>query len=341
MQVTIVGLGLIGSSLGLALRGKYGGRATVVGYDSDQSVHNEARKLGAVDRSEWNLDLAVEGSDVVILAAPANAIYDIFEAIGPYLKSGAVVMDTATTKRAILDWADELLPASVGFVGTDPLAGSGFSGQKDAHYNLFENKRFVVVPAVKAPESAVKTVAGIIEDVGGVPFFMDVDEHDSFSAAVNGLSVVVSAAMLSVASSSPSWREISRFIGSEFQAITVPSRQDPALAHATAVTNPDMMVHWLDQLIYTLQSARNGIADEETRFETNTPLADMFVNAWEQRIRIDAGIEPGLPTTNSNPLPTASESMMHLFLGRLGSRLVSRSQPVERDPSKYDRRRMR
>jgi hypothetical protein len=67
----------------------------------------------------------------------------------------------------------------------------------------------------------------------------------------------------------------------------------------------------------------------------------MFVNAWEQRIRIDAGIEPGLPTTNSNPLPTASESMMHLFLGRLGSRLVSRSQPVERDPSKYDRRRMR
>lgn len=339
MQVTIIGLGLIGSSFGMALREKHGDRVTVVGYDSDQGTHDEARKMGAVDRSEWNLDTAVEDADVVVVAAPANAVYDIFEAIGPYLKENAVVMDTSSTKRAILDWADELLPREAGFVGTDPLAGAGFRGQKDAHSTLFQGKHFAIVPSVRTPQEAIRTASKLIEDVGGRAFFMDVDEHDSFSAAVNGLPVVVAAALLSVASASPAWREISRFVGSDFQAITQMAAQDPSLSHATAVTNPDMMVHWIDQLVEALQVMRRGITDEETRYDSNSPLADVFVNAWEQRLRLENGIEPGRPT--GNPLPTAGDSMMTLFLGRLGQRLVTRTRLEEKDPTKYDRRKMR
>jgi hypothetical protein len=178
----------------------------------------------------------------------------------------------------------------------------------------------------------------VIEDVGASPFFMDVDEHDSFSAAVNGLPVVVSAALLSVASTSPSWREISRFVGSDFQAMTQMASQDPALSHATAVTNPDMMAHWIDQLISVLRAMRQGITNEETRYDTNSPLADAFVNAWEQRLRLENGIEPGRPA--ENPLPTAGESMMNLFFGRMGSRLANRSKEAKKDPTKYDRRKM-
>ena len=339
MQVTIIGLGLIGSSLGMALRVKHGRGMTVIGYDSDQDAHDGARKMGAVDESEWNLDTAVEGADVVVVAAPPNAVYDIFEAAGKYMKDGAVVMDTASTKRAVLDWADELLPSKVAFVGTNPLAGAGFRGQKDAHATLFEGKRFAMVPSVRTPEAAIRVASRLIEDVGASPFFMDVDEHDSFSAAVNGLPTVVSAAMLSVASTSPSWREISRFVGTDFQDLTQMATQDPGLSHATAVTNPDMMVHWIDQLIETLQVMRDGITNEETRYDSNSPLADIFVNAWEQRLRLDNGIEPGRPA--ENPLPSAGESMMTMFLGRMGQRLTSRAREEKKDPTKYDRRKMR
>lgn len=340
MQVTIVGLGLIGSSMGQALKRKHGSKITVVGYDSDQSVHDNAVKIGAADRSEWNLDQAVRDSDVVIIATPANAVYDIFEAISSYLGHDAIVIDTSATKRAVMDWAEELLPERNGYVGIDPLAGSGYRGQKDAHPTLFEGQRVALIPSVRTPENAIKTASKIIEDIGGRPFFMDVDEHDSFSAAVTGLPSVVAAAMLSVASASPSWREISRFVGSDFQAVTEPASQDPATSHATAVTNPDMTIHWIDQLIGALTVIRDGVADDETRYDADSPMVEIFVNAWEQRIRIEAGIEPGGNDTE-NALPTAGESMMTMMLGRLGERLVSRSKIQEKDPTKYDRRRLR
>jgi prephenate dehydrogenase len=340
MQVTIIGLGLIGSSIGMALKSRHGSRVTIIGYDSAQETHDQAVKIGAADRSEWNLDSAVEGSDVVIVATPANAVYDIFEATAKYLRDGAVVMDTAATKRAVMDWAEELLPDNVAYVGIDPLAGAGYRGQKDAHATLMLDKRIALIPSVHTPERAIKTASKLIEDMGGRPFFMDVDEHDSFSAAVTGLPAVVAAAMLSVASASPSWREISRFVGSDFQAVTEPAAQDPAVSHATAVTNPDMTVHWIDQLIGALTVIREGVLNEETRYDPDSPMVDIFVNAWEQRLRLESGIEPGA-SSETNSIPTAGESMMTMMLGRIGERLVSRNRLEKKDPTKYDRRRLR
>ncbi len=339
MQVTIIGLGLIGASIGQALRAKHGDKIHVVGYDSDQSVHNNAQRIAAVDRAEWNLDDAIQGTDIAILATPANAVYDIFEAIGPHLDSGVVVIDTSSSKRAVTDWADELLPTSVDFVGIDPLVGAGFRGQKDARMTLFDGKRIAVMPSVHTREKAIKTTSDLIEDIGGRPVFMDIDEHDSFSAAVNGLPLVVAASLLTVASASPSWREISRFVDSNFQEITRPASEDPALGHATAVTNPDMMVHWIDQFIGVLSMVRDGIADEETRYDTDSALADIFVNAWEQKLRLDHGIEPGGQA--ENPLPSAGEMTMNLMLGKIGQQMMNRTRLARKDPTKYDRRRMR
>lgn len=339
MQVSIIGLGLIGASMGMALRARHGNKVTVVGYDSDQDAHNNAPRMGAVDKSEWNLDDAVSDSEVVIVAAPANAVYDIFEACAPHLRPGTLILDTSSSKRAVTDWAEQLLPSTVDFVGIDPLCGAGLRGQKDAHQDLFQGKRIAVMPSVQTREGAIRTTTRLIEDVGGRPAFMDIDEHDSFSAAVNGLPLVVAASLLSVASTSPSWPEISRFVGSNFQALTEPASQDPALGHATAVTNPDMMAHWIDQMINTLTLVRDGIADEETRYDTDSPLADIFVNAWEQRLRLEHGIEPGQAA--ENPLPTAGEATMTIMLGRIGQQLMQRSKAQRKDPMRYDRRRMR
>ena len=188
-RITIIGTGFIGSSMGMALREAYRGKAEIVGYDADTKVHNRSKKSGAVDTSEWNLDKAVAGASIVILAVPAMATREIFEAIGPHLADGASVTDTASTKREVCAWADELLPRSVGFVGGNPLAGAGLSGSESAVPTLFRGARYALVASPTSPQWAVKAVIKLVEDIGAKPFFIDKEPqiHTTLPAAVDNL----------------------------------------------------------------------------------------------------------------------------------------------------------
>src|SRR5689334_7381836 len=103
-RITIIGTGLIGSSIGLALKAAKVGYE-IVGHDREHSEATLAKKKGAIDKAEWNLPNTVEGSSLIILAVPVGAIEKLLQDITPYLAQGAVVTDTASTKRQVLDWA--------------------------------------------------------------------------------------------------------------------------------------------------------------------------------------------------------------------------------------------
>ena len=83
---TIIGLGRIGTSLGMAIRGRQSGSTRVIGYDAENNAQSLAQRMGAVDSIEWNMDRAVADADVVVVATPAGALYDVFDAIGGHLK---------------------------------------------------------------------------------------------------------------------------------------------------------------------------------------------------------------------------------------------------------------
>ena len=114
-NVTLIGTGQIGASIGLALKVEHPNKYRVVGYDPDQDTHARAEKIKAVDSAEWNLDVAVRDADIVVISLPVLRTYDILETIAPYLKDGTTVTDTCNTKRSILRWAEELLPSNVSF----------------------------------------------------------------------------------------------------------------------------------------------------------------------------------------------------------------------------------
>ena len=129
-RVLIVGLGLIGGSIGLALRRwseehKQDGRKPleVSGFDPNLDHQRAAEKMGAVDRGVWDLAKAAREADVVVVATPVAAMRDVFKDIAPQLRPGVVVTDTASTKANVLAWAAELLPPTVDFVGGHPMAG--------------------------------------------------------------------------------------------------------------------------------------------------------------------------------------------------------------------------
>ena len=106
LQVTIVGLGLVGTAAGLALR-RYPDKVTVVGHDRDAGKSAQAKSMGAVERTEWNLINAISKADRVLLALPVNEIRETMAAIAPDLKPGCVLVDTATVKQVVMRWARE------------------------------------------------------------------------------------------------------------------------------------------------------------------------------------------------------------------------------------------
>jgi prephenate dehydrogenase len=338
-KYTIIGLGRIGTSLGMAIRSK--GDAKVIGYDAENNAQTLAQRMGAVDTVEWNMDKAVEDSDVVIVSTPAGSLYDVFDGIATHLKAGAVVTDTSPTKRAVMEWAQELLPANVGYVGGNPLTGGSIKEQKEASGYIFHNAKWAVVAPPTADSRSIKTVTDLIESVGAKPVFMDAHEHDSFSAATSGLPAVVSAAVMNVVSTSPSWAEISRFVGRDFDNITSPASVDPASSQSAAATNADMLAHWIDQLIERFQLIKNGLENDEERFSSDGTLADSFIQAWEQRARLEAGVaDRRLDAVERSPIPSSSESMMGLFFGSRVAKVMSRGPDKKKDSTKYDRRRM-
>jgi len=335
-RITIIGTGFIGSSMGMALREAYRGKAEIVGYDADTKVHNRSRKSGAVDRTEWNLDKAVADAGIVILAVPATATREIFEAIGPHLAEGTSVTDTASTKREVSAWADELLPRSVGFVGGHPLAGAGLSGAESAVPTLFQGASYALVTSPTSPQWAVKTVVKLVEDIGAKPFFIDKEEHDSYVAATGHLPAIISAALVSAAAKSPSWREISRFAADEFRDLSRLASVDPEISAGLCRTNPDMIIYWITQMIGELEDFR-AMIDHESRNEADGPLMNTFISAWEARARWTAGINPA--EFPRQEIPTAGEGMMQLFLGSaLSRRAIGAMTSEKTDPTKYPRR---
>ena len=336
---TIIGLGRIGTSIGMAIRAN--SESEVIGYDADNSAQTLAQRMGAVDKVEWNIDKAVADADVVIVATPAGSLYDVFDGVSRFLKPGAVVTDTSSSKRAVMDWAAELLPSQVGFVGGNPLTGASVKQQKDASQHIFYQTKWAVVAPPTASRDSIRAVTDLVESIGASPVFMDAHEHDSFSAATTGLPAVVAAAVMNAVSTSPSWSEISRFVGSDFDSVTQAATYDPATSQSASATNADMLAHWIDQLIERFQAIRNALLDDEERFATDGVLADSFVQAWEQRARLEAGVADRRPDTGEQlAIPSSSESMMGMFFGsRMARALHKKDKKI--DSSKYDRRKLK
>jgi len=232
-QVTVIGTGLIGPSLGLALKASSLRDLTVVGTDAEHSARSGAQRKNAFDKVENRLGNAIEEADIIVLATPVLAMRDLMEGMSPYLPEGCVITDVGSTKTQVLQWADELLPDSVDFVGGHPMAGRETPGPENADGTLFAGKPYCVIPSPKASQRAVGEITTLAEAVGAVPYFISMDEHDSFVAAVSHLPFVLSTALVGCTSKSANWADIGQLASSGYRDITrLSSRLDQGLAIA-------------------------------------------------------------------------------------------------------------
>lgn len=326
-RVTIIGLGLIGGSIGLGLRrwssqNAKGGKDAleVTGFDTDLEQQTYAKKINAVDRTEWNLVNAVKNADIVVIATPVLAAREIFVDIAPHLKSGTVVTDVSSTKSQILAWADELLPRTVSFVGGHPMAGKSQSIEA-AEADLFNGATWCVCPSVNAKEDAIRNILGIIAAVGAEPYFVDPNEHDAFVAGVSHLPFVLSAALMKATSSDSSWRDMKTLSATGFRDVTRLAAGNPTMHRDIVVTNKDAVGRWLDTYIATLQDIRQTVASDAE--DAPEKILGFFEDARDARAEwsTQTNREGELLQSTENELTAAgniSDQLGRMLFGGLG-----------------------
>jgi len=292
-RITIVGLGLIGGSIGLALR-QAGAASTIVGHDKELSASNQAKRLGAVDKTDWNLVSACEGSDLVVLAIPVGAVESTLKAIGPYLRPGCVVFDTSSLKGPVQQWAADILPAAVHFIGGDPIIGAGAGGLEAARADLFRSCVFCLTPSAQSDGAAVKLVTDLVSILGATPLFVDPAEHDGMLAAVDHLPAFLALALMDMVVRQPNWRELRQVAGAALETGTQPAAADPAGSVDLFLANRENLVRWLDEYSVTLDALRQDLVDGQSeslarRFqaadeERSKWLRDRAQGQWEPRL---------------------------------------------------------
>jgi prephenate dehydrogenase len=196
-QITIIGTGLIGGSLGLALRKKkFAGR--IIGCDRESALER-ARKRGAIDDGSPNPGDAVRGSQLVVLATPVLAIVDLIERVGPVLPAKALLTDVGSTKAAIVEHAAKVFGknASKRFLGGHPMAGKEFSGVEYADADLFHNAMwfFTPVPGQSLNDGLFAEYAGWIDQIGARIIMLPAQEHDRLCAWISHVPQMMSTAL--------------------------------------------------------------------------------------------------------------------------------------------------
>ncbi len=320
--ITIVGLGLIGSSFGLALR-QSEVTSTLIGHDKDAAASRQAKKLNAVDKTEWNLISACEESDLIILAIPIGGIQETLQAIAPYVKPGCTILDTASLKSPVLSWADELLPPQAHYVGLNPIlsAEAGASGGAEkARADLFQNRLFCVVPSAKAEPEVVQMVANLVNIVGGKPLFLDAVEHDGLMSGMDQLPPVLALALLDAVTQRPTWRELRKVAGAAFESGTYLTTSDPKAYSELFLMNSENMIRWINDLISSLISIRETISTGDGEI-----LAERFGALIEQRDKWMVDRAKGdWDTDPSMTMPAKPNLLVDTFLGGLGRKRQKR-----------------
>jgi prephenate dehydrogenase len=196
-QITIIGTGLIGGSLGLALRKKkFAGR--IVGCDREATLER-ARKRGAIDHGSTEPGDAVRGSQVVVLAAPVLAILDLIERVGPVLPAKTLLTDVGSTKAAVVERAVKVFGKNAGkrFLAGHPMAGKELSGVDYADADLFQNAVWFLtpLPGQNLNEGLFAEYAGWIDQMGARIAMLPAEDHDRLCAWISHLPQMISTAL--------------------------------------------------------------------------------------------------------------------------------------------------
>jgi prephenate dehydrogenase len=320
IQVTIIGLGQIGASMGLALS-QHKNTVTVVGHDIELAVERAAEKKGAVNKAEHNLPRAVKDARIVVLALPVSQIRETLEFIAPDLMEGTVVADTSPIKAEVAKWAKEILPEGCYYVGLVPtLAAASLSdtgtGLDSAKADLFSKSVFLVSAPPGAPGEAVQLMSDFVKLLDATAMLTDIIESDGLMTSTHLLPQLVSTALLNATVEQPGWLDKRKLAGRSYLAATsgLLPQDDPESLQMMALHNRENTVRSLDTMIAALRALRDDIDEGRetvvtTRFQAAVAGRKNWVNERMLANWVELQKEPA-------DYPSLSDRLLGGLIGR-------------------------
>ena len=273
-HVTIVGLGLIGSSIARAVGERLPGVA-VTGYDASAGVRAEAREIGFCDVVADDPAEAAADADLVILAVPVGRMADAAAAIAARLRPDAIISDVGSSKGGVADALAKTLPDHL-VIPAHPVAGTENSGPAAGFSTLFEGRWCIVTPPAGAPDDAVAAVAGFWQALGAKVDLMDAAHHDMVLAVTSHLPHLIAYTIVGTASEleEVTESEVIKYSAGGFRDFTRIAASDPVMWRDVFLANRDAVLATLqrfnEDLTVLQQAIRRGDGDKLEDWFTRT-----------------------------------------------------------------------
>ena len=256
--VCIIGTGLIGGSLALALK-QSGFCQRVVGAGRTEATLKKAIELNVIDHYETDFSLAVNDADIVVVAVPLSAMKNVFEQIAPALSSTAVVTDAGSAKQTVIKDAESAFGKDFNrFVAGHPISGTEKSGVTAAFTELYENRKVILTPTDKVDSGAVELIADMWRAAGAEVETMSAEHHDMVLAGTSHLPHILAFGLVDCLNNLDEVDEVFRFAAGGFRDFTRIASSDPVMWRDICLSNRkdilDMMNKYQDQL-QTISSA--------------------------------------------------------------------------------------
>jgi prephenate dehydrogenase len=263
-RITIIGCGLIGGSMALALRRRRP-EYSIACLDLPERLP-AIREAAVTDRVGTLDDIPqhVPGSSIVILATPVQDILHTIVLLAPHLSQGAIVTDAGSTKRQIMAEAHKLLPPGVHFIGGHPMAGSEHSGVEAADPLLFSDRVYVLCPYSNTPPDALLTMMDLVESLLAFPITVDPEEHDLVMAMVSHVPQLIAVALMNSAQKADAEHGmLDKLAGRGFLDMTRLAASDYGIWEGILKTNREAIAQAVERFTRTLGSLSGGAPEEE------------------------------------------------------------------------------
>lgn len=314
-RLTIIGVGRLGTSIGLALK-KTGAELEIVGHDKNREALNVAQKAGAVDKIEWNLYNACEGAGLIVLSMPLAGVIENINLLKNDIAPGVIVTDTASVKLPVLQ-AAKAFHSGVHFIGGDPVFRPSFDGTMPAgepNADLFQNAVYCLTPTFTSDPDAVQVLTGYISMLGAKPLYLDPAEHDGLAAGAQHLATLVESALLKTTTASSGWRELNKFAGADFYNATELATRQANSSAQMFLAQREPLTAWIDSYTQTLRDlkvllAQNDVAALEKWLKT----AQVEREQW---LADKVG-----DTTSATDFSEVRSGALRMFIGGLATRI--------------------
>jgi cyclohexadieny/prephenate dehydrogenase len=259
-RVALIGLGLIGSSLGRVLK-KQGLAGEIVGHDAKPAVRAKALEIGFIDRAESDIGKAVAGADLVVVCVPMLAIGPVCEAMADHLKDGAIVTDVGSCKTMARDAMEKALPQRVHAVPGHPVAGTEHSGPEAGFPELFHQRWCILTPAEGTDAKAVRVVRALWRQAGMNVEIMEAERHDLVLAITSHLPHLIAYTIVDTAVDLEGdiKGDVIKFAAGGFRDFTRIAASDPTMWRDVFLTNKEAVLEMLGRFNEDLSVMQRAI----------------------------------------------------------------------------------